>query len=137
MVYFRQKSGEDVKNFDNVAYPAKEELKKGIIDRRKYIVALIQYAEERQGKGAEITTHRLRAALIALYYDIYSSINASLTTTTKKLLYSRIHSHKYLDLIAAWEVMSDYLYKKNLTVWDSQQNIDFNDMEAENESKGQ
>lgn len=137
MAHFRYNSGINVPNYDNISQPPKERLKHKILDMCDGILAEILSIEKRKGRNLTYSTHRLRAYMLTLTESIYTSLRASLPKETLTVLDKKINSTNYADLKTGWRILNEFLYKKNLIAFDTGQNIDFNDMEAENESQGQ
>lgn len=111
---------------------AKEYLKLLILQKRDECMQEIRNHYYKTARGLTPGVHRVKARVLCLYLEVYSSLKRSYKETDFKKLSLMVNSNSIGQLTNAFLIMSDFLDQKRLTRFDSKINLDMNDPEGEN-----
>lgn len=120
-------------NEELVALPPQDYLKYRILDHQAAAIREMGRYYYRKSRGITTTTNKVRVALITLYLLIYSSLRRTIGDPETKKLQRKVYSTEFNQLEDAYFIMSDFLDKKKLTLFDSKRSLDYTNLETMNE----
>lgn len=126
----------DFENEITVATPPTEVLKFLILEKRNNVISAIENYTKLTGANANAPTYIIRASLYALFLELQGALYKDLKKETYEDLRNEMESKEYEDLVKAFYIMNEWLYKKRITLVDSRESIDTSRVEKENYKKG-
>jgi hypothetical protein len=119
-----------------VGTSARELLKILILQKRDEAIQELRNYYYRDARGVAGSPHKVKARILCLYFELYSSMKRSWKKEVFHNLTSKVKSNNIKDLSAAFCMMSDFLDQKVITKFDNRVNIDITDPEGENQAFG-
>lgn len=127
-------------NYNNdttISTPPGDILKVAILERRAFFINSVEEYMKQKNRGAEPSRHYINAALVSLFLEIRDSLEKGLAKEDFLALEKKVNDpESYQQALEAFQSMSSFLYRKNLTKFDTRKDTDNDDVEANNKAHG-
>jgi hypothetical protein len=128
----------DYNSQHTISTPPGDVLKIAILERRHYVIGAIQSMFRMEFRGAQGETYEVRSGLYALFLEIEPALIADMGEEEVKKLRDLVNStdDDSKKPLEAFKIINNWLYKKNLTKFDTRKSVDTTDIEAVNRQNG-
>lgn len=127
-------------NYNNdttISTPPGDILKVAILERRAYFINAVEEVKKMDDRGVRVSLHVVNAALFALFMELSASLKTSEKDASFKELKMKVTNTRDLDsALDAFDTLNDFMYRKNLTRFDTRKEVDNDDIEANNKEHG-
>lgn len=129
----------DYNSQQTISTPPGDVLKIAILERRHYVIGAIQAMRKLIIRGGQANVQEVKPALEALFLELDPALQADLPEKEYGELKQNVWCEEDDDAkktMAAFSTINTWLYKKNLTKFDTRKSVDHTDIEAVNNSNG-
>lgn len=130
----------DYNNQTTISTPPGDVLKIAILERRAYFINAVEAYKKidaRSGNQGHGELYVVQAALYGLFWELAAPLKNDYSNEDFQKIWLSVEGVNTLEeALAVFAVLNDYLYKKNLTKFDTRKDVDNDDVEANNLSHG-
>lgn len=127
-------------NYNNdttISTPPGDILKVAILERRAFFINSVEEYTKAKSRGADPSLQYINAALMSLYLELCDSMQKDLEKTKYDELTKKVKENaSFEDAMDVYREMSAFLYRKNVTKFDTRKETDSDDIEGNNKAHG-
>lgn len=130
----------DFNNESTITRNVRDILEIQIIERQTYVIDAIEVYNKNKYDNRIVPLSYVRSRLYSYYMILKPSLINEYADVKEETILDKINklvkSDKYDDIIECFELLNNYIYKKNLIKWDSMKTYNKQSIEEENKFHG-
>ncbi len=127
-------------NYNNdttISTPPGDILKVAILERRAFFINSVEQYMKDQSRGVTPNLQFINAGLMCLFLELADSLEKDLSKEEfEQLREKAVSNQSFDDALKTFASLSAFLYKKNVTKFDTRKEIESDDIEGNNKSHG-
>lgn len=127
----------DYNNETTISTPPGDILKVAILERRAFFINSVEKYIKEKSRGVDPSIQFINAALVSLFLELSDSMQKE-WDKEKFVIFKKgvFENDSYDSAISLFGEMSSFLYRKNVTKFDTRKETDNDDIEGNNKAHG-